>query len=769
MNKLHFSKKPVAHAIALSTLVSGIALPSLSFAESYQLEEVTVTAQRREQSLQEVPVAVTAFDSTELSNAGTSTITELQKSSPNTTLEVSRGTNTTLTAFIRGVGQQDPLWGFEPGVGIYVDDVYIARPQGAVLDVLDIERIEVLRGPQGTLYGKNTIGGAVKYVTRKMNGEANGFVKGTIGSYDQTDLSVGAQIPIIEDVLYIGGSLAQLKRDGFGELKALDKENYNKDITTGRLSIEYTPTETLFMRLALDQTNDTSNARGPSNLLTASNAINADFPQFDLQAPLSSPYDSWSGAGNARQDVDSEGIALTVSWDVSDNLTVKSITAYREGGTNTPIDFDSLPDPSFDVIAFYEDRQFSQEIQFNLSGDRFNLVSGIYYFTGNAEGGFDGLLNDIVPAYGFTLITNGNVQTDSRSVFADLTYDLSDKMQLVVGGRYTSDEKDAYVFSGSSLGLGGCLVSNINCDGTFAINVNSDFSNDDTYKEFSPRLGVNYRFNDDVMVYAGYSEGFKSGGFDMRANAAVNPDAINGYDPETVNAFELGMKGEFFDHRLRLNVALFYSEYEDIQTVNPQTADLITNGTGAPVPDGQVDTSANAVQNIGQATLQGIEFESLAQLSEHWSMSFNFGYIDTEIDEFLISDPNVLNAFIDVADDREIQNTPDWTGNLSLAYDQEFGDSGRLHANVGVSYRGAKQVFETPSVLDFGGYSLWDASVTWTSSDDRWNVGLHGKNLGDKEPRVSGYVFPGLGDNGNTATAFYGDPRTIALTGQYNF
>ncbi len=772
MKQQRVSRTSLAAAVSVVCSISGIGATGAFAEERKMLEEVVVTAQKREQNLQEVPVAVSAFSALDLVNSGTSTITELQKVSPNTTLQVSRGTNTTLTAFVRGVGQQDPLWGFEPGVGIYVDDVYIARPQGAVLDVYDVERIEILRGPQGTLYGKNTIGGAVKYVTRRMTGDYSAFITTAVGTHNQADLIVGGQMPLIQDKLYVGASVATLNRDGYGDLKALDKENGEKDIVTGRFSVEYTPTTDLFMRLALDQTNDTSNAIGG----------------FDLTAQTGDVHDSFATAGNAKQDVDSEGAALTIEYQLSDALMVKSITAYREGSTkDTPIDFDVTPIEDLDVYAFYEDRQFSQEIQLNWSSDNFSFVGGVYYYDGNAAGAFDAPL----AGGAITLITNGDVQTESESVYGDLTYDITDRLSVFVGGRYTSDEKTAEVFNALALGSGGCVVRDM-CppvifrQDTYRTSTPQDGgigtplgALNDTYNDFSPRIGISYQMSDDVNIYGGYSEGFKSGGFDMRANERVNADVPEGFDPEDVNAYEVGLKGEFFDNRLRLNVAAFYMDYEDLQAIVSQAGDLCDNSTLDPgpctgAPDGLADTSANNVRNIGEATLQGLEFEALAQLSESFSMNFSFGYIDTEIDEFLLPDTSAgapIGATIDVADQRDIQNTPDWTGHLKFAYDQDWGSVGNVHASVGVSYRGETQIFEAPSPLDTGGYSLWDASVTWVSADEHWNMGLHGKNLGDKEYRVSGYNFVAgsvFGADGIT-TAFYGAPRTVTLTAGYRF
>ncbi|MDP3401378.1 MAG: TonB-dependent receptor plug domain-containing protein, partial [Brevundimonas sp.] len=224
------------------------------------LDEIIVTARRRDEQLKDVPVAVTALSSERLAETGATDITTLQQQTPNATVQVARGSNSTLISFIRGVGQQDPLWGFEPGVGLYVDDVYVARPQAAVLDIFDIERIEVLRGPQGSLYGRNTVGGAIKYVTSRLSQDAEATIRGAYGSYNQVDLVASGSVPL-SDTFRIGGAFAVLTRDGYGSNLNTGAEHYNKDLSAFRFSAEYTPTDDLFFRVAYDRTQDDSNPR----------------------------------------------------------------------------------------------------------------------------------------------------------------------------------------------------------------------------------------------------------------------------------------------------------------------------------------------------------------------------------------------------------------------------------------------------------------------------------------------------------------------------
>ncbi|MDP5188977.1 TonB-dependent receptor, partial [Rheinheimera baltica] len=351
--------KPSLLALAISSCFAGMALAQEQAKDAeadVKLERIEVTARRTIENLQEVPVAVTSIGAADLAERGIATVVELQQFSPNTTLQQSRGTNSTLTAFIRGVGQEDPLWGYEPGVGIYVDDIYVARPQGAVLDILNVERIEVLRGPQGTLYGKNTIGGAVKYVTKEMSGDTEFAVNVTAGSYKQGDVKLTGQIPLIDNQLYLGFGYANLQRDGYGNfltsaLAGQDGENYNKDLQAYRFTLEYRPSDAVFIRLNYDKTEDDSNAKGGYRLL----------PSLLTDAPVpDSVYDSYTSMPTWNT-VDTEGVGLTINWDINDNWTFKSITSQRESYSKTNIDFDNTSLDIFDVPAIYDDEQFTQE------------------------------------------------------------------------------------------------------------------------------------------------------------------------------------------------------------------------------------------------------------------------------------------------------------------------------------------------------------------------------------------------------------------------
>ncbi|MEO1028921.1 MAG: TonB-dependent receptor, partial [Pseudomonadota bacterium] len=297
------------------------------------MNRVTVTAQRREETAISVPLSVSSFDSETLQTLAVTNITEVTKLTPNITVEVARGSNSTISAFIRGVGQQDPIPGFEPGVGLYVDDVYFARPQGAVLEVYDVERVEVLRGPQGTLYGRNTIGGAVKYVTKSIDPDSPTLgLLGTYGTFNQVDLVLKGSVPIGER-FRVGGAVAHFGRDGFGENLFQGIDNYNKDIITARLSAELDVTDDLQVRVSGDWLQDQSNARQGSRLIPG---------QFSGAPLLDDVFDTLAGLNVVDQFVEAYGGSAVVEWNLNDNITLKNIVAYREDNSSSPIDFDSL-------------------------------------------------------------------------------------------------------------------------------------------------------------------------------------------------------------------------------------------------------------------------------------------------------------------------------------------------------------------------------------------------------------------------------------------
>jgi iron complex outermembrane receptor protein len=741
--------------------------------------DIIVTARRREERLVDVPIAVSSFSGDQLAKSGAVDITEIANVSPNVTLEPSRGTNSTLSAFIRGVGQQDPVSGFEQGVGIYLDDVYLNRPQAAVLDIYDVERIEVLRGPQGTLYGRNTIGGAVKYVTKQLPQEFSFKVKGTYGSYDQADLIATASAPV-SDLIRVGGSVARLSRGGFGKNLTTGQDNYNKDIWAGRASVDIGGYgEPVLIRISGDYTKDKSNARGGHRLI----------PGYVSGAPvLDDVYDTRGGLNDPRQVVEAYGLAINATAELTDALTFRSISSWRKDNSASPIDFDALPAVDVDVPAYYRNEQMSQEVQ--LLWDDGGMVQGLlgaYYLTAKADTDFDVRL--FTALNGLTAFTRANVDTNTFAIFGDFTFDFTEQLSLAVGGRYTWDERKAQILRQNYLGGGSPVFGGA---GVPLGAPSTNFSGKAKFDKFTPRASLSFKPTPDHNIYASYSQGFKGGGFDPRGVGVNAPAATPGaptdteiadylsFQPETVDSYEVGYKGNFFGGGLYIAAAGFYMDYKDVQ---------IPGSAGCTV--GGLPTFCGVITNAGKARFKGFELEANARLGrdlmasgDRLSLSGALGYIDAQYKEYIT---NIASTPTDVAQYRKVQNTPKWTASGTLAYSTPVG-GGDLDVSATYSYRSKVYQFEIPNpYLDQKGFGLLDASLVYTAPGSRWSFGVHGKNILDTRYKTSGYTFlatnpvtgelltapsgrfiPSLGTEG-TLTAYYGNPRQVFATATLAF
>ncbi|MBU0660020.1 MAG: TonB-dependent receptor [Alphaproteobacteria bacterium] len=784
--KAHHSIRALALASAAWT--GALALPALAQdAPQAAVDDsegaIVVTARRREETLVSVPIAVSAFSGEKLESQGAIDITDLANFTPNTTLEASRGTNSTLTAFIRGVGQQDPVSGFEQGVGIYLDDVYLNRPQGAILDIYDVDRIEVLRGPQGTLYGRNTIGGAVKYVTKMLPQDFALKIKGSYGTYDQADGIISVSAPV-GDMIRVGGALARLSRGGFGKNLTTGEDNYNKDVWAARGTFEMGGYgQPVLMRITGDYTKDNSNARGGHRLIPG---------QLSGAPVRDDVFDTRGGLADPKQYVKSYGLSMNITAELSDAVTLRSISAWRKDDSASPIDFDALPAVDVDVPAFYFNEQLSQEFQLLYDSGPLHGMLGFYYLDAKADTAFDVRLFTTVA--GLTAFTQADVDTETYAVFGDFTFDISQQLSISAGGRYTWDKRRADILRQNYLGGGSPVFGGA---GVAFGAPSTDFNGQREYKKFTPRVSISYKPTPDHNIYASYAQGFKGGGFDPRGVGTNAPD-LNGngiredseiasflsFRPESVKSYEVGYKGNFMNGALYVAVAGFYADYNDVQI--PGSVACTVSVGGVPTP-----SFCGVVSNAGKARFKGLEFESNARLAQDFltggdrlSLSTAVGYIDAEYREYVT---NIGGVPTDVAAFRKVQNTPKWTASGTLGYTTPVGD-GSLYAGSTLSWRSKTYQFEIPNpYIDQKGYALWDASIVYTAPDDRWTLGLHGKNLLDKEYKTSGYTFvaanattgaiinnaagfptPSLGREG-TLTAFYGNPRQVFVTGTVKF
>ncbi len=738
----------IAALLCMPTLSQAQEAPSKDEeAGSQRLDVVTVTARKREETIQDVPVAVTAFTPEALERLNVRDLGDLDAQVPNLTLYAARGSNTTLTAYIRGVGQSDPLWGVDPGVGLYMDDVYIARPQGALLEVFDVERIEVLRGPQGTLYGKNTIGGAIKYVSKALDPEFNGSAQVTIGNYGQRDLkfAVGGGLGG-SDALRARIALATLNNDGFGENVDTGDSVSDKDMFAVRLSLGAYVNDDINIQFAVDNVQDDSGVRG-ARLLEVNRFDPLLTPETGPFLPMDSRYDVRNGMPNVNETT-LRGGSITTNWRMGDNWNMKYVVAKRESDTETNIDFDTTPDPITDVKAFYNDEQVTNELQFNYDGGgRARGVFGIYSFDGYAGGQV--LNNFFNLSFGDT---QGKVYTESLALYGDWTFDLTDRLALDVGARWTDEKKHAIV------------LNRAYSDASFMHQtaVAADFDKSVKFSNVSPKVSLDFQISDDVLVYGLASRGFKSGGYNIRANSVAVPRSAEPFDDEQVDSFEIGSKMSFLDQRLFLNLSAFHNKYKDMQL------SVFTE-----LPGGGF---FGDFTNAGEGTVQGIEAEYQFMPGEHFAITGNLAWLDAKYDEYLFFDPTV-GATVNIADEEVFTNAPKFSGTINLEWRTDVGN-GNLSARIGYSYQDdvvattetLRQT--TPPLGPFGrpaihqdAYGLLGAGVIW-NVNDRWTLSLQGSNLTDKEYLTTGY---NLAQAVGVYTGFYGAPRQYSLSARYDF
>ena len=726
------SSMPVAWAQDVATTASTPATNATT------LDSVKVTARKREETLQDVPVAVTAFTPETLDKLNIKDLGDLDAQVPNLTVYAARGSTSTVTAYIRGVGQADPLWGVDPGVGIYLDDVYIARPQGALLDVFDVERIEVLRGPQGTLYGKNTIGGAIKYISRGLPQETTGFASVTVGNYNQLDVkaALGGEIGGKDSGLRGRVSVASMNRDGFGENRFNGQEISDKEINAVRMQLGAYSQDDFDVQFAFDYLDDQSGVRGGKLLsVNTSPTANFLFPGLSAYTPMDSRYDIYSAMPNVN-DTEMKGLSATVNWRPNEDWAFKYVVAKRESDTETNIDFDMTPFPVADVKAFYSDSQVTNEVQANYDGGgRARGVVGIYHFDGDAGGQ---VLNNF---FGLSFgDTQGVVNTSSVSVYTDWTFDLTERLKLDVGARYTDEDKHAVAYN-----IGYTNATFTVPNGVVAANFDKTIN----FKNVSPKVSLDFQVTPDIMVYGLASRGFKSGGYNIRANTTAVPRSGEPFDDESVDSFEVGSKMSFLDQRLFLNLSAFHNKYEDIQlSVFTQYID----GNGNPQFFGDFT-------NAGKGTVNGAEVEYQFLPTANWLISGNLAWLDAKYDEF-------ITGGVNVADTQYFTNAPEFSGALNVEYRTDLANGGNLSARVTYSYQ--SEVYPTTDLSEAikqPGYGLLGAGVVWRAND-AWSFSLQGTNLADEEYRTTGYnLQAALG----VLSGFYGPPRQYSLTARYDF
>ncbi len=785
----HRTPKKSLLAIAV---VTALGLSELALAQNqHVLEEVLVTARKRSESLQDVPMAVSAFNTAQLQDAQITGIEDLQRMTPNITLTETSGLQGGAVAiFVRGIGN-DP--GFAQGVGIYVDDVYMNRATGSLLEVYDVERIEVLKGPQGNLYGRNTIGGAIKYISKEPTDELASSVEARIGEFNARQLSGDISGPIIGDTLLGSFGALYSVRDGIQTNTFNGDEYWDKDVSAYRGSLIWNATDNLRVKLAGDYNHDTSAPHLPNRsgvdaatldgisfLITGANAFLAPgtgVVQTPNDTSLPKDVDDVSTTEGALLDqfeIESFTAALTVDWAINESWSLKSVTAQRNIDHTQPFDFDGSEQQFIHTLNVRKFEDFSQEFQLNYTSDSVNGVIGAYYLDGTTK--FDKnqttqYVRLLALSQQFKDTTRDDRSVESKSIYANVDWNINDSWQVSLGGRYTQDKKEEtqeadvtqtffpLALANTPFGIQALAIA-AGQEATaaaspsffgwatpyqqaFTLNRPEDTYAKKDWNNFSPSARLTWFAGDDMMLYGGFSSGFKSGGFQRQSGLAT------AFDPETVDSYTLGMKSTLLDGSLRVNGEIFYNDYQDKQlaTLTLTGADLV-----------------ESVGNVGELETSGAEVEvTWLPALDGLSLGLNVGYLDYEIKKYASEDG-------DRADTTAIGFSPKWTSQARVAYDFDLSDWGTMMIGTDVSYRDESYT-NSPIVLTSPAadqqiqkeHVIWNAMAAFRSADQHWRVALEGKNLGDKRVIVNTF------DLTLFRTAGYNMPRTWALSVGYEF
>ena len=731
MNGIYLRKR-IFYGVCLCTALSTPLWAQSESESDVVLEEVTVTASRIEQSLQDVPVAVTALSNVDMELRNIENTRDLQSSVPNISISANTGTASGGRIFIRGIGDDESRIGADSAVAAYVDGVYLARQTGALLDVLDLERIEVLRGPQGTLYGRNATGGAIKYQSvRPDTGASTLDLYATVGNFDRVDLKAVGNWAFGGNTA-LRGSVMKKERDGpfLAWSDASDIGAWNA--TSARLALQHEFSGGWTLYAAVDYVKDKTDpvpTSIPEGFDRDNNIYTLDPAEgLDCSNPA---FANWSGCFEDYSSVvETTGFTMDITGPVGNNYTFKSITGYRELEDDLNSNFGI-----FNYQQQTDQDQFSQEFTLESSYDgAFNFIGGLYYFEEDAN--LDFL---------FALLQTLNIQTKAWAVFGEGHWDITDSFRLIGGLRYTDEEKD-FVGDNVSLPFPG-------------------FSNEDSssFDDTNYRIALQWSLNQDVMFYTSYATGFKSGGYSSDC-FGPQPACFNPVDPESVKTWEVGMRSEFVDNRLRVNITYFDNSYDDLQL-------------GGSTPQGFIRF------NVPEVETSGFEAEFVFAATEN--LTFD-GYIANLTGSYVELDENSVVAIAGsgpnpkcggqipdeecVINNFDLKNAPKWNYMLGGTYLVRFESGYFLNFRVSAAYEDdSYNLVANPEVVKRHETTIWDARISFANPKDTWSIALWGKNLSDEvyypaATTVGVGAIPGI-----PGLAFPGQPKTYGIDFRYSF
>ncbi|BFM09285.1 TonB-dependent receptor [Halioxenophilus aromaticivorans] len=708
------------------SLLTGFSL-SLFSSELYaQLEEVVVTAERREASLQETDISMTVLGQQTLKEIGVDNYQQVGDMAPNVMMHESPG-KVGGAISIRGFKNAETVSTFEPKVALYLDGVLIAKNSGSAFDVVDLERIEILRGPQGTLYGRNTVGGAVNLITAKPNTEQlDGSVFVTLGEYNQQDVRGVVNVPLT-DTMAVKINLASLNRDGYFDNNFRNTEEADRDRLVGRLQWSWDISENANLLYAYDHT-EVDEKPWPVTLMDYNPATH---PQL---APYVSDGDNRSRNLDfaTYQQAEVKGHSLTLNWDLLANASLVSITALREMSLQGGTDSDGTPEFVFATYSEDNTETFTQELRLvgNTASGKLEYVAGAFYMD---EDIYDVKNVNVLPTAGY-LESGLNADANNKvwALFGEATLALTEQVDLTFGLRYT--EEDRTMSRQDFLWIPVLGAETI----TDLPEANGNFD------DVSGVLSLSYQWTDDTMTYLKASKGYVSGGFNPRS---PSPETFTeGYKEEIVYTYEFGWKTTLADNRLQLNGAVFYNDYQDLQV------NLLDEAT-----------ARNNIGNAGKAEIQGLEIEVVAKPIDTLDIGAGYGYLDTQ-----------YKTYIDPVSGADLSrnswaHAPKNSFNAWMRWQMvQWSEWGDLSLRMDYSYRSDFALL-TQNGTDVDGYDSWNARVTWANiplAGGNLRASLWGKNLTNELWYTSGYNLVSVLGFKAQAT---NPPQTFGLDMEYMF
>lgn len=705
-------------------------------------DDIVVTAQRREQRLQDAPVAVTALSASALDQLNVSDTRDLMTVVPSLQVSPVAASNSgNATFFLRGMGQQAATNGSEAAVGIYIDDFYYPSISGSVFDIVDLERIEVLRGPQGTLFGRNTIGGAIRYTTKRPKiGVWSGNLKGTIGTDDRYDLSGALNIPV-GNFAAVNISGGHLEQGGYVHVQSGGKDVGGSKTDLVRLQVAIEPTSNLRIDLAGQYSEDDNdgiayNNPGPFTPTPPTSGTGSAAYRYNLFAtPRGLPlynetyrstcfYCQYGTLNREFSNTEYKSAQGTISWDLAPGFTLKSLTSWQEVFNRASNDQDSTPLPAFGGgITVTRTKAFTQEFQLNgkVFDDRLNFVSGLFYINQRDPDSLPERAN-VTAGVAQATTTLGYRYLKSYAGYIDANFELAPKLKLLAGYRYSEDHRDIQIVSVAS----GAQVA----------------SGSDVFRSNTYRGGLQYDWTPDIMTYVNIATGFRAGGYNPYM-AAQNPP-LTAFDPETATTYEAGARMQFLDRRITINPTVFYTDWKKIQIQA-----LVPDSTGALV---------KVLGNAGTARSYGFELEWSAAVSDAFKLFGNFAYLNLRYTDIGRADGITINS--------EFPRAPSITFSLGGSHTARFASGAKIVSTLNYSFQDdQRSIAADADALVLPSYGLLNARIEYTAPSGDFSVSAFATNLMDKQYIIGGIRFSTVG----AARWNVGRPREFGLSAKYKF